>query len=747
MSGKRLNIRAVDMRRTVACLALGCACSLLVPTLAPAAIPGVEDPKAYTEHDLRRDRLEFNRRHSVQRYLEAGQRDPKWDEPALKLLEGISKTMAYSHANWTYDVADKPKMDDLVQLGWKAIEAGCPDPLVRDFYAVALHDSGRKNQVQQTVAPAARALMKSCYSPYRAAASAARARDTFDAKSEPEMHQRFDQMFWDAAIAAMCDPNLGGRDPRIVLALVMDDFQRLPTARKKETFEKADAAHADAWIVNILGGEYHTRAAWDARGGGWASSVTEDGWERFSEHLREARNCLTAAQTLHPEFPEAAAEMITVAMGDTRDGETPRQWFDLATRAQFDYAPAYGNLFWSLRPRWGGSHEEMYALGLECMQTKRYDTDVPHKMIQALEGIRDDMQDWSFWRRPGVFEQARDVLEQYDVKNPGPARAAYHESWIAGIAWQLNRWDDGRKALDQIPAVDEPLKSKGWEQADVIPARTMSGLYALTGPHANPLRQAEDNARAGKHVDAARAYEMVAAELKNDDPSCVFVRGRAQEHRWMSELATGKWVDLLADDRLTGWYPEKGTWAPDGRGGINCTVAAAENMLICGMPIGTDFEYTGIVAFTDIIHRPNTGGFQPGAGLIFAYSAPDCFCFIGARPTQQRAVLARGGSTKWTRYYRSKLPFQDGANGVGVMMRGDRATIACAERLTWSDTPLWDFTNRTDNRIGIGVENAWTGTTAHFTRLRVRLLSPTERLTPTTKPHNLPGADPPDDKL
>jgi len=62
--------------------------------------------------------------------------------------------------------------------------------------------------------------------------------------------------------------------------------------------------------------------------------------------------------------------MIAVAMaGEAEPSETPRVWFDRAVAAQFDYYEAYSSLLWSLRPRWLGSHEEMYDFGLECLAT------------------------------------------------------------------------------------------------------------------------------------------------------------------------------------------------------------------------------------------------------------------------------------------------------------------------------------------------------------------------------------------
>ena len=48
--------------------------------ISRGAIPGADDPKAYTQHNLYRDRLDFNRRQIVERYKQVGRREPAWDD-------------------------------------------------------------------------------------------------------------------------------------------------------------------------------------------------------------------------------------------------------------------------------------------------------------------------------------------------------------------------------------------------------------------------------------------------------------------------------------------------------------------------------------------------------------------------------------------------------------------------------------------------------------------------------------------
>src|SRR5438552_1408112 len=115
---------------------------------------------------------------------------------------------------------------------------------------------------------------------------------------------------------------------------------------------KCKVEGTEPWMLNLIGGVYHIQAAWAARGRGFADTVTPEGCQGFGRHLAAARQCLNKAMALEPKFPEAAAYMIEVSMG--QDDGQERIWFDRAVAAQIDYLPAYQYLRWALRPRWGG---------------------------------------------------------------------------------------------------------------------------------------------------------------------------------------------------------------------------------------------------------------------------------------------------------------------------------------------------------------------------------------------------------
>ncbi len=79
-----------------------------------------------------------------------------------------------------------------------------------------------------------------------------------------------------------------------------------------DVFEKTGMPE---WTVHWMRGQQEIEIAWDFRGSGYSSKVTEEGWKGFREHLKLAREELTKSWELAPDYPFAATSMITVCRG------------------------------------------------------------------------------------------------------------------------------------------------------------------------------------------------------------------------------------------------------------------------------------------------------------------------------------------------------------------------------------------------------------------------------------------------
>jgi len=171
------------------------------------------------------------------------------------------------------------------------------------------------------------------------------------------------------------------------------------------------------WLKNMIIGHCRVQNAWLARGGGYASSVSREGWDGFERELASAVEHFERAFQLNPNCPEPACQMISVAMANSDLTErSEREWFEQATAAEFDYPEAYGNMLWALRPRWGGSHDAMLEFGRQCMETERYDTRVPYLFIDAVDGVRHDLDEdvEAFKRFKDLYPEISQVCRNYE---------------------------------------------------------------------------------------------------------------------------------------------------------------------------------------------------------------------------------------------------------------------------------------------------------------------------------------------
>jgi hypothetical protein len=308
---------------------------------------------------------------------------------------------------------------------------------------------------------------------------------------------------------------------------------------------------ADQWLLSMLRGANEVDQAWNARGDGWARDVSKEGWELYHEHLDRAQTILTATWHLDTKRPEAAAEMITVAMGGHGNpGESERTWFDRAVSAQMDYPAAYRKMVFALLPRWGGSHERMRAFGRECLATHRYDTDVPLAYLYVLRKIGAELEDngWrAAFREPGVPEDLQKMFRQL-LAEPGrsASRGRILTQQALATAW-CGDYGNARRLLESAGEdvdLDEGFwgKTLSWSgrRRPVIEAE----LRVFTGPRRDLAQQAERLELSGRIPKALELYRQVLKASGNDPDICGYLRDR------MARSMLGKPAENCADPPL-----------------------------------------------------------------------------------------------------------------------------------------------------------------------------------------------------
>ncbi len=390
-----------------------------------------------------------------------------------------------------------PGIAQTAAMGKKLFDEGCQDPLLRTYYGRAVfYDRGAFAAIHELVTglnawgqpmyplPCRRLGVFTLFGEAKAFAGTL---------PWPHLREEASRL----AALRVGDATTGPETPRDILRellpLVDDDSGRNWEDGAAIYDACSKQPNADPWILHILAGRAFVSDAWHQRGIDWAEKVKPEGWRLFAENLRLAAHEYGEAMKLHPDYPEAAASMIRVAMGGGSD-RTPKQWFDQAVAAQIDYMPAYGMLRWALRPRWGGSLEEMYRFGCECADTRRYDTDVPFVLLQVVNDI-DEESDYKgeIWRREGVYPRLKKMLEgmandpsRVDGSGIYPWRSSVM-SLHAIVAGRAGEFAEARRLIDALGDRFDRRIVDPWSSH---PEWEITNIYAFSGKGATDITKA-----------------------------------------------------------------------------------------------------------------------------------------------------------------------------------------------------------------------------------------------------------------
>ena len=175
-------------------------------------------------------------------------------------------------------------------------------------------------------------------------------------------------------------------------AYLMDGSEGI-NFKKKEQFlemlQRWHEAHPGSVTPRILLADAHTEYAWEARGHGWASTVTEDGWKGFREHLTKAWEILREAEKLETKDPQLYSIMVLTGMGLSKDRPDAlasflsdvtglnltrneiAEAFEKGTQVEPAYYHTYYRRAISLLPRWGGGPGEVERFAARAVELTR----------------------------------------------------------------------------------------------------------------------------------------------------------------------------------------------------------------------------------------------------------------------------------------------------------------------------------------------------------------------------------------
>jgi len=580
------------MRRSASAVLAGClvaGCPVLLRAQQPVV---AAQPQARLTMDVERAFAEIDRVSMLAAYDAHAKKNPAWDEAAKAFMVAVPKYYAMYRGVNHSDLANQAK---------KLRELGCDDLGVRVFLAMVEFEGCKGD-----------AAISACRDELRAARSALapgalpahREAHTFDVEWRMSSALRDNagtaramQGAVPVVLRGFSDPSLSADAQRLLFRQVGGRIMMEAPPEVLKAYEDAIVAREGLlpWGRSMLLGAIEYNRAWSARGEGVASTVTPEGWAGFKAHGGRAATHFLDAYGVDPGRPEAATMMIRLAMaGLDPTKQTALTWCERATSAQLDHEVAFKAAIWALRPRWGGSHEEMLEFGRRYAAVKRYDTMVPNQMIIAVLAVIDDTGDLRApFRFDNVYEPLSGVLSGYlkqatDAPNPTGVRQI--RSMQAAAARLAGEYADGRAALD---AIENRLDSEG-HRGFRDPVWLSNECYAFSSAGAELLRGAVEAAENGDFAEAvALAAKAVEACDAQKDP-----RGRKALAAYHDAIKTRGAVEQgwtnLAGDSLAGlWHQSRPGWTQTESGWRVKPGDAPEYALFpLAMPERFDFEAT-----------------------------------------------------------------------------------------------------------------------------------------------------------
>jgi len=244
--------------------------------------------------------LSYNLKTTVDAYEKAGKKNPKWDANASKCLLIVSQIRALTNGS------PAALFNDLKSTLPLVMTAGCDDPLIR-YFNLRYVDRRTKTEAASDYNAIGAALRASDYPDIRKFYGtywAHRFMPTSSAK-ESESAAALDTAA--AYLAkALDDPAMPFKEVDQACDLLMSDAWWADAQRWKcyQALQPALETHwKNSSIALLAKGRGYVSRAWEARGTGYADTVSSNGWILFSQRLDVAATTLQRRWTTRNVVP------------------------------------------------------------------------------------------------------------------------------------------------------------------------------------------------------------------------------------------------------------------------------------------------------------------------------------------------------------------------------------------------------------------------------------------------------------
>ncbi len=545
-------------------------------------------------------------------YEKCGKKNALWDVQAVQFLTQAIRfhSPLEARVGWT-DITNQAKA---------LRQAECTDPMVRACLAMiefrGSRDAAEFTRTRDELRAALAEMGEGGLPPYAKVMALDREWGMSWALKDEEGKARAIRAMIPVLMAGFSDAKATGDQERYLFRQVSGRLNQDWSIENIDRLEAAMEARKDlnGWPRHMLLGFIECKRAWDARGSGYAHTVTPEGWKAFDTHGRKAGEHFQAAYQLDPRRPEAATMMVRITMGGVApEGQTVMLWAERATIAVIDHPATFDATLWALRPRWGGGYAEMLEMGKRWAASERYDTQRPYQLILAIRDVMEDADDKSApFLHPGVYEAAVRVLTAQAKRGEGvnnPRFTSHWKSMHAALAVHADRHADARPLLEALNgqfdrSAAETFGDATWFDVDAL---------AFSTPQAPLLRDAWSRIYTGDAdtaaADARRALGGLDAALDPRGHRATASHANAigliaAARRGVTSVPLDQEASVWAAPRGGAWTAADGAWTYVGEGATDHVLVAA--------PVTDGTEWSARVKFA-----PGTS--RGRAGLVFQW--------------------------------------------------------------------------------------------------------------------------------
>lgn len=167
-------------------------------------------------------------------------------------------------------------------------------------------------------------------------------------------------------------PMIDGSDYREWFYYMFGSYSRINKTNPEKYFdtllnqlEKWQEVTEHKGVADIARAGLYKNIAWHYRGGGYADTVKEEGWQKFFEYIKLSEQELATAHPSARKDPHFFRITQTIAMAKSWKKKSALNAFKAGQKIQPDYITLYFQLCYNLQPRWNGSSEVEWHRALE----------------------------------------------------------------------------------------------------------------------------------------------------------------------------------------------------------------------------------------------------------------------------------------------------------------------------------------------------------------------------------------------